>query len=474
MNYLNKIRIENPLTICYTNDVVKNFTANGLLSIGASPAMSEAPEEAEEFYKVAQALLINIGTLTAQNEQDIIAIAQTANEAGLPIVFDPVAVGASTYRKQFCKLLLKSTKVSVIKGNASEILALIDDTATMKGTDSDANLDAVAIAKKAYAIFKTAIVITGEEDVIVQGDKAIVLANGSPLLARVTGAGCLLGGVIAGFLFRETEPDIEALIEAVSVFNIAAEVAAENENCGGPGTFSPLLLDTLYKQPINNGFAFKRWNNMFNQSYLNVYFICGTSDVPSHRTIHEVLEAALKAGITLFQFREKGESALKGNDKLVLAKELQHLCHQYDVPFIVNDEVSLAKEINADGIHVGQDDAKVKEIAQYFTDKIIGLSISDLDEYAKSDLTHVDYIGVGPIYPTPSKHDAHTPVGPEMIATFKEMNPQLPIVAIGGINTSNVAPIVEAGANGISVISAISKSENIEKTVNRFKDFFNN
>ena len=237
MNYLNKIRIENPLTICYTNDVVKNFTANGLLSIGASPAMSEAPEEAEEFYKVAQALLINIGTLTAQNEQDIIAIAQTANEAGLPIVFDPVAVGASTYRKQFCKLLLKSTKVSVIKGNASEILALIDDTATMKGTDSDANLDAVAIAKKAYAIFKTAIVITGEEDVIVQGDKAIVL---------VTGAGCLLGGVIAGFLFRETEPDIEALIEAVSVFNIAAEVAAENENCGGPGTFSPLLLDTLY------------------------------------------------------------------------------------------------------------------------------------------------------------------------------------------------------------------------------------
>ena len=171
------------------------------------------PKKLKNFTKVAQALLINIGTLTAQNEQDIIAIAQTANEAGLPIVFDPVAVGASTYRKQFCKLLLKSTKVSVIKGNASEILALIDDTATMKGTDSDANLDAVAIAKKAYAIFKTAIVITGEEDVIVQGDKAIVLANGSPLLARVTGAGCLLGGVIAGFLFRETEPDIEALMK---------------------------------------------------------------------------------------------------------------------------------------------------------------------------------------------------------------------------------------------------------------------
>ncbi|CDR52456.1 hydroxyethylthiazole kinase [Staphylococcus schweitzeri] len=247
MKFLNKIRNEQPLTICYTNDVVKNFTANGLLSIGASPAMSEAPEEAEEFYKVAQALLINIGTLTAQNEQDIIAIAQTANELGLPIVFDPVAVGASTYRKHFCKLLLQSADVSVIKGNASEILALIDDTATMKGTDSDNNLNTVSIAKKAYEAYKTAIVVTGEQDVIVQDGKVIMLSNGSPLLTKVTGAGCLLGGVIAGFLFRNTKPDIDALIEAVSVFNIAAELAAENENCNGPGTFSSILLDMLYR-----------------------------------------------------------------------------------------------------------------------------------------------------------------------------------------------------------------------------------
>ncbi len=121
----------------------------------------------------------------------LLRLLKTANEAGLPIVFDPVALSVS-YRKQFCKLLLKSAKVSVIKGNASEILALIDDTATMKGTDSDANLDAVTIAKKAYATYKTAIVITGKEDVIVQDNKAIVLANGSPLLARVTGAGCFI------------------------------------------------------------------------------------------------------------------------------------------------------------------------------------------------------------------------------------------------------------------------------------------
>lgn len=213
---------------------------------------------------------------------------------------------------------------------------------------------------------------------------------------------------------------------------------------------------------------------MFNNSQLNVYFICGTSDVPSHRTIHDVLNEALKAGITLFQFREKGTNALKGSEKMELAKELLDLCHQYQVPFIINDDVELAKEINADGIHVGQDDADVNEFAQYFTDKIIGLSISDLDEYSQSDLTNVDYIGVGPIYSTPSKSDAHLPVGPEMITTFKKMNSQIPIVAIGGINNNNVEPIVDAGADGISVISAISKSENIEGTVKKFKDFFNN
>ena len=106
MNNLERLRSENPLVICYTNDVVKNFTANGLLS--ASPAMSEAPEEAEDFTRMASALLINIGTLTRENEEDIIKIGKIANQQGTPIVFDPVAVGASTYRKIFVNVFLVS------------------------------------------------------------------------------------------------------------------------------------------------------------------------------------------------------------------------------------------------------------------------------------------------------------------------------------------------------------------------------
>ena len=160
MNNLERLRSENPLIVCYTNDVVKNFTANGLLSLGASPAMSEAPEEAEEFYKVPSALVINIGTLTHDNEEDIMKIGRIANEQGTPIVFDPVAVRATSYRKQSCKRFLEQIEVSVIKGNASELLTLVDSQTTMKGTDSDSSLDAVEIARKAHKNLETAIAVS--------------------------------------------------------------------------------------------------------------------------------------------------------------------------------------------------------------------------------------------------------------------------------------------------------------------------
>ncbi|MDG0843929.1 hydroxyethylthiazole kinase [Staphylococcus equorum] len=247
MNNLEALRNNNPLVICYTNDVVKNFTANGLLSLGASPAMSEAPEEASDMLTHANALLINIGTLTKDKEADILKIAMTANQIGTPIVFDPVAVGASQYRKDFCKTFLKEVKVAVIKGNASEILALIDNDTQMKGTDSVMNLDAVNIAEKARKQFETAIVITGKEDIVVHEDNILKLANGSPMLAKVTGAGCLLGAVIASFLESKQQPQLNQLVEAVSIYNIAAEQAEKLSNNRGPGAFMVELMNALYQ-----------------------------------------------------------------------------------------------------------------------------------------------------------------------------------------------------------------------------------
>ncbi|AID42256.1 hydroxyethylthiazole kinase [Staphylococcus xylosus] len=246
MNSLNQLRENNPLVICYTNDVVKNFTANGLLSLGASPAMSEAPEEAMDMLTYANALLINIGTLTKAREIDILKIAKTANQIGTPIVFDPVAVGASQYRKDFCATFLKEIDVAVIKGNASEVLALMDADTTMKGTDSDQDLDAITIAKNAYNQFDTAIAITGETDIVIQDNEIYKLSNGSPLLAKVTGAGCLLGAVIASFLDQDKKVTIDMLIDAISIYNIASEQAEKNSKNNGPGSFMIELLNALY------------------------------------------------------------------------------------------------------------------------------------------------------------------------------------------------------------------------------------
>lgn len=204
---------------------------------------------------------------------------------------------------------------------------------------------------------------------------------------------------------------------------------------------------------------------MFHKSDLKVYFICGSQDIPDGVTIHEVVREALEAGITMFQFREKGPGARVGDEKALLATELFKLCKEYHVPFIVNDDVTLAKQINADGIHLGQDDVAISDVASQFKDKIIGLSVGNVEEYHNSDLTNVDYIGVGPMYATRSKDDSNHPVGPEMIPTLRQYVNDLPIVAIGGIDVNNANEIVEAGADGLSVISVIAKSENISETV---------
>ena len=109
-------------------------------------------------------------------------------------------------------------KVSVIKGNASEILTLVDATTTMKGTDGKTDLDVVEIAKRAHEELNTTIVLTGKDDVVVQGGKVVKLSNGSPLLAKITGVGCLLGGIVASFFRKST---LQVLEEAVSIYNIA-------------------------------------------------------------------------------------------------------------------------------------------------------------------------------------------------------------------------------------------------------------
>ena len=203
----------------------------------------------------------------------------------------------------------------------------------------------------------------------------------------------------------------------------------------------------------------------FNSSRLRKYFIMGSQNVEGNPVT--VLEQAVQAGITIFQFREKGPGSLSGDSKLKLGEELRTVCKVNQIPFIINDDVELVDKLDADGIHVGQDDQSVKELREMFPEKIIGLSVSNQNELNNSQLEYVDYIGAGSVFPTTTKVDAKSTVGLDWIRFLRKKFPEFPIVGIGGIDTTNAKRVLEAGADGVSFISAVTKAENIKEAVNK-------
>lgn len=204
-----------------------------------------------------------------------------------------------------------------------------------------------------------------------------------------------------------------------------------------------------------------------NRNLLRIYFVMGSQNVLNNPL--DVLEEALKGGITAFQFREKGEGALSGAKYLDFAKNCQRLCKQYDVPFIVNDDLELAIHLNADGIHIGQDDLPVQKVREMMGNKWVGVSVHTLAEVEEAIKYGTDYVGIGPIFPTNSKNDAKTPSGTRFLREVADLYPELPIVGIGGITPDNTREVLEAGADGIAVVSAISLSKHPTKAVDLFK-----
>ena len=204
-----------------------------------------------------------------------------------------------------------------------------------------------------------------------------------------------------------------------------------------------------------------------NRNDLAVYFIMGTPNC-IEEPLH-VLEDALKAGITIFQLREKGEGALTGNPLEQFARQCQELCKSYNVPFIVNDDVELALKIQADGVHVGQDDVPLSQIRENFIGRIVGVSVHSAEEMDQALRGGADYVGIGPIYETQSKSDAKTPAGLCFLQQARKLHRDFPLVAIGGITTKNAHETLKAGADGVAVISEICQSQNRNETVRACK-----
>lgn len=262
INYFSEILSHKPLVHHITNNVVKNFSANVTLAIGASPIMSEFVEEFEEFTPIEHiALLINLGTPSKPTMEAFLNALRVYNKAGKPVVFDPVACGATKARLDCCRQLLNSGQVNVIKGNAGEISALYklttiyNDTENvpgMKGVDSINDLPSEKLIEMAQAIaidFKCCVVITGKVDYIVSGRSFVSCDLGDEFLANVTGTGCSLGSVIAAFLAVSKKDEVLSIFEttfkAVEFYTQCAQQAARITPENANGTFMINFIDEL-------------------------------------------------------------------------------------------------------------------------------------------------------------------------------------------------------------------------------------
>ncbi|WRA42979.1 thiamine phosphate synthase [Helicobacter pylori] len=207
---------------------------------------------------------------------------------------------------------------------------------------------------------------------------------------------------------------------------------------------------------------------MFDANCLKLMFVAGSQDFYHIKggkndrinALLDTLELALQSQITAFQFRQKGDLALQDHVEIKrLALECQKLCKKYGAPFIINDEVRLALELKADGVHVGQEDMAIEEVITLCQKRLfIGLSVNTLEQALKArHLDGVAYLGVGPIFPTSSKKDAKQVVGVELLKKIHDSGVKKPLIAIGGITTDNASKLREYG--GIAVISAITKAK---------------
>ena len=240
---LASIRTQKPLVHQITNYVVMNETANALLALGALPVMAHAREEVEEMVGLAGALAINIGTLSPPWVDAMLAAGRAANERGTPVVLDPVGAGATTYRTETAKRILDEVDVTVLRGNAGEVATLVGVDAEVRGVESIAvGGDPAALAREAARSLGVVASVTGPVDHVSDGDEVIRVANGDPLLAAVTGTGCMSTAITAAFLAVTRSP-LAGAAEALQAFGIAGEDAAREAK--GPGTFHVALYDAL-------------------------------------------------------------------------------------------------------------------------------------------------------------------------------------------------------------------------------------
>jgi hydroxyethylthiazole kinase len=241
---LRVIRERKPLVHQITNYVVMNETANATLALGALPVMAHALQEVEEMASAASALVLNIGTLSDEWVEAMMLAGRAANRAGVPVVLDPVGAGATAYRTETSRTLLRELEIAVVRGNSAEIATLAGREAEIRGVEAVGAAGGPELAGEAARALGCVAAVTGPVDHVSDGERSTAVANGHELLGTVTGTGCMATAITGCFLGVRADDPLAAATEALVAFGVAGEDAAKKAK--GPGSFHAALYDALY------------------------------------------------------------------------------------------------------------------------------------------------------------------------------------------------------------------------------------
>lgn len=521
INMKSLIRKNNPQIHIITNNITAESSVNAVLAVGATAIGADSLLEVSEITSSSDALVLNTGTPSIDRYEAFRLAGISANTKNIPVVLDPVGVGASTFRKENILRLLNDINVTCIRGNATEIMNLFDlivdkrcderldqtdgrleqpdnimpfklqsDKVISRGVE-DAGLgfskDAIiSLSKKLDAI----IVISGETVTVVSArdDFYKEYPGGSIFQKQFTGAGCMMSALLGAYLAtgrKENITDIDSVESCIMDYESCAR-KAERRVYGsrniGTMNYRNTLIDEL-------SLLDKPWRYRFDKSDLNLYAItdrswilndndsCSESSLEDNscnsnkasnesfycKSLEDAVEKAILGGATIIQLREKN---ISDDEYIKRAESIKSVCDKYNIPLIINDNVDVALKVKAAGVHVGQGDTSVSKARSILgKDYIIGATAHNLEEAKIAQTCGADYLGVGAAFGSSTKKDAKPLTSLE---TYKEItsNISIPIVAIGGINDSNMDLLTGSGIAGVAIISGIFSALDIEKQAN--------
>ncbi len=426
-------------------------SADLLLAVGASPSATFDPETVAGFVEATGALLVNLGMLEPTREAAIGHAVAAARRLGRPWLLDPVKIGMASARKASALRLLEA-RPAIVKLNAAEL-------ATLSGNGPEA---VVALARR----FDTVVAATGPVDLVSDGTRLVAIEGGSPLLGRITAAGCALGALITAHL-AAGDPPLEAAVLGCAAMAVAAKRAASRAR--GPGSFAPALLDELAALAPADLLAEARVVERPRVD-LRLYGILD----PQHtrgRPLPELARAAAEGGATLLQLRIKG-----GETRAMVeaARAVREALSGTGVPLVVNDRVDVAIAAGAGGAHLGRQDLDPAVARKLLgPEAILGVTVHHGHEVRAIPAGLATYAGLGPVFPTRSKDPGDPPLGPEglrrLIGEVRAVHPDLPVCAIAGIRAENAAAVIEAGADGVAVLSELFTAEDVEAAARRLR-----